>query len=118
MDLNKKIEKMEVTILQAAPQGGMGMMNIVMIALMFGVFYLFFIRPQNKKRKAAEAFRKNIQKGDKVVSIGGIHGKVAEVKDTTVIITTEGGGKLEMEKSAVSMDASSIMTEEVAKQST
>ena len=106
-----------ITILQAAGQGSPLNFYIMMGGVIF-VMYWFMLRPQNKKRKAALAYRENIQKGDKIVTIGGIHGKVDNLKDTTVVIVVEGGMKIEMEKSAVSMDASMQMTEESVKQST
>lgn len=68
---------------------------------MLGVFYLFMIRPQMKKQKEQKAFREGLKQGDKVVTIGGIHGKILEVTDTTVLINSE-GTKLRMEKSAIS----------------
>jgi preprotein translocase subunit YajC len=64
------------------------------------------IRPQTKKAKDTKKFREALAKGDKVVTIGGVHGKIAEIKETTLIIETEGGGKLRIEKSAVSMEYS------------
>lgn len=77
------------------------MSGIIMIVLLFVVFWLFFIRPQNKRQKETQKFRDALQKGDNVVTIGGIHGKVAEVKETTVLITVDNNVKLEVEKSAL-----------------
>lgn len=90
-------------LLQAAqnqPKGG-GMSGILMIVLIFVVFWLFFIRPQNKKQKEEQKYREALQKGDKVVTIGGIHGKVEEVKETTIIISIDNNVKIEVEKSAI-----------------
>jgi preprotein translocase subunit YajC len=87
-------------------QGGGGMQLIIMMVLLFAVFYLFIIRPQTKRNKDLKKFREGIKKGDRVITIGGIHGKVLEVADTTVIIETEGQGRLKMEKTAVAMDNS------------
>ena len=67
------------------------------------------IRPQLKKSKDQKKFREAIAKGDKIVTIGGIHGKIIELQDTTFIIEVEGGHKLKIEKSAVSMDSSSMI---------
>ena len=75
--------------------------QIIMLGLMLVVFYFFMIRPQMKKQKEQKAFRENLKAGDKVVTIGGIHGKILEVTDTTVLINSE-GTKLRMEKSAIS----------------
>lgn len=72
-----------------------------MIVLLFVVFWLFFIRPQNKRQKEAQKFRDALQKGDKVMTIGGIHGKVHEVKETTIVITVDNNVNIEVEKSAL-----------------
>ena len=77
------------------------------IILVFVVFYFFMIRPQQKKQKDLKKYREALQKGDSVVTIGGIHGKVTEVKDTTVTIKIGSGTEIKIEKSAVSQDATS-----------
>jgi preprotein translocase subunit YajC len=74
--------------------------NLLMIGMMIAVFYFFMIRPQQKKQKELKAFREGIKVGDKVVTIGGIHGKVLEINDTTILITSE-GSKLRFDKSAI-----------------
>jgi preprotein translocase subunit YajC len=81
--------------------GGQGMQSILMLGLMVLVFYFFMIRPQMKKQKDLKKFREGLKVGDKIVSIGGIHGKILEVSDSTVLIQSE-GTKLRLEKSAVS----------------
>ena len=63
--------------------------NILFIGLMFFVFYFFMIRPQMKKQKELKKFREGLAKGDHIVSIGGIHGRILEVTDTTVLIESE-----------------------------
>jgi preprotein translocase subunit YajC len=78
-----------------------GANQLVMIVLMIGVFYFFMIRPQMKKQKELKKFREGLKPGDKIVTIGGIHGKILEIADTTVLIQSE-GTKLRLEKSAVS----------------
>jgi preprotein translocase subunit YajC len=103
-------------ILQAAPAtptGGGGMQTLIMFALIIFVFYFFMIRPQTKKAKEAKKFRENLEKGQRVVTIGGIHGRIEEVKDTTVIISTEAGGKLRVEKAAISQEFSSNLKDEL-----
>lgn len=75
-------------------------MQLLMIGLMIGVFYFFMIRPQMKKQKELKKFRENLASGDKIVTIGGIHGKILEVTDTTVLVTSE-GTKLRFDKSAI-----------------
>jgi len=74
--------------------------QIIMLVLILIVFYFFMIRPQMKKQKEMKKFRENLKAGDKVVTIGGIHGKLLEVADATVLISSE-GTKLRFDKSAI-----------------
>jgi preprotein translocase subunit YajC len=78
--------------------------QLIPLVLIMVVFYFFMIRPQMKKQKELKKFRENLAVGDKVVTIGGIHGKILELTDTTVLISSE-GSKIRLEKSAVSMSA-------------
>lgn len=80
---------------------------IIMMVLLFGVMYFFMIRPQQKKAKEAKTYRDSIKRGDKVVTIGGLHGKVDSVEsDDTVIIEVDKGIRLKFEKAAISMESS------------
>jgi preprotein translocase subunit YajC len=72
------------------------------IVLIVVVFYFFMIRPQMKKQKEEKKFRESLQKGDSVVTIGGLHAKVVEVETTTVIVEPASGIRLKFEKSAIS----------------
>ena len=74
--------------------------QIIMLVLIIVVFYFFMIRPQMKKQKELKKLRESLTVGDKVVTIGGIHGKILEVAETTIVISTE-SGKLRLDKSAV-----------------
>ena len=76
-------------------------MQIIMLVLMLVVFYFFMIRPQQKKQKELREFRNNFKAGDKVVTIGGVHVKILEITDTTVLLSSE-GTKIRFEKSAIS----------------
>lgn len=96
---------MLLTVLLQA-QGG-GIQTIVMFGLIGIVFYFFMIRPQMKKSKDQKKFRSALSKGDKIVTIGGIHGKIKDMNETTVMLETDGGAKMRIEKSAISMDFSS-----------
>ena len=100
-----------LVILQSLGDGKLPM-DWIFIGGMIIIFYLFMIRPQQKKAKEQKKFKESVSKGDRIVTIGGLHGKVAEVKDTTVIIETEGGNRLKIEKSAISMEFSSGTTTE------
>lgn len=96
------------TLLMAGGSAG-GFTSFIPMILIIVVFYFFMIRPQLKKAKDQKKFRANIKAGDKIVTIGGIHGKISEVGETTFMITVEGGVKLKIEKSAVSMDSSTLI---------
>ena len=76
---------------------------LLMMGAMFIVMYFFMIRPQIKKQKKEVAYRSSLKKGDKIMTIGGIHGKVLDVKDTVVYIEVSTAIKLKVEKSAISM---------------
>lgn len=82
--------------------------SLIFIILLIVVFWLFFIRPQSKKAKDEQKFREGLKKGDKVVTIGGFHGKVVEVKDTTVIISLAPNMEVEVEKTALVMNGNSV----------
>jgi preprotein translocase subunit YajC len=82
--------------------------SLLPLFLILVVFYFFFIRPQTKKTKEQRKFREALKKGDKVVTIGGVHGKVLEVKETTVVLDVGNQLKLTVEKSAIVMDNTQI----------
>jgi len=89
--------------------GGDGMSSLLMLGLMVLVFYFFMIRPQMRKQKELKKFREALSTGDKIVSIGGIHGKILEVTDTTVLVQSE-NTKIRIEKSAVSQSMDDQLT--------
>ncbi len=76
--------------------------------LMFVVIYFFMIRPQQKRAKNEKEFESSLKVGDRIVTKSGLHGKVAELAETTVIIETM-SGKLKMERSAISMEMSAAL---------
>ena len=92
-----------IPLLQDAGQqlGGNMLMTVAPFILIIAVFYFFMIRPQNKKQKEIEQMRNSLRKGDKVVTIGGIHGTVSTVKEKTVIVKVEDGTKIEFDRSAM-----------------
>ena len=75
------------------------------LILMAVVFYFILWRPQKKEQKRRAEFLANLKKGDKIVTIGGIHGKIAEVQETTFTIEVEDGSRLRVEKSAIAGDS-------------
>lgn len=88
------------------PQGkGSSTGTLIMMGLMIVVFYFFMIRPQAKKAKDQKKFINNLQKGDKIVTIAGIHGKVNKVNDdSTLEMEVSPGSYLKIERSAISME--------------
>lgn len=78
---------------------------LIFFVLVFGVFWFFMIRPQIKKQKQERKFREQIKKGDRVVTTGGIHGKVIEISERTVNIDL-GDTIVKCEKSCLSVDLS------------
>ncbi|MFC5627080.1 preprotein translocase subunit YajC [Algoriphagus winogradskyi] len=95
------------TVLAQAAAGGSGILGQVFL---FGsiilIMYFFMIRPQQKKQKESKKFIEEIKKGDEVVTIGGLHGKVSSVEGDTVILELDRGMKVKVEKSAISLDFS------------
>lgn len=91
-----------------AQQQGSGWMSLLPLLLIIVVFWLFMIRPQSKKAKEERKFRENLQKGDKVVTIGGFHGRITEVKENTVMVSLAPNMEVEMEKSAIIPSASNV----------
>ena len=91
-------------LLQAASgtsQSGSFGSLIVTVVLMIGIFYFFLIRPQNKKQKEMEKMLAALKKGDKVVTIGGIHGVVSSTKEKTIVLKVDDNTKLEFNRSAI-----------------
>lgn len=100
-----------ITILLMAPQQtegaeGSSWMTFLPLILIIVVFYFFFIRPQMKKSKDQKKFRESIQKGQKVLTIGGIHGRIVELQETTVTLEVENGVRFRIEKSAIASSTS------------
>ena len=90
-------------VLQTQPLGS-GLMSFLPLILIIVVFWLFMIRPQMKRQKELKKFRDALQKGDKIVTTGGIYGKVAEIQEYAIIMEVEGGVRLKVDKSAVIKD--------------
>ena len=96
-----------LNILLMAPQGG-GIGSFLPLVLIMVVFYFFMIYPQMKKNKAQKKFREALGKGDKIITIGGVHAKIIEANETTFLIESE-GSKLRIDRTAVSMEASQAL---------
>ena len=98
-------------ILMASPQGGEGQSPLVSLwplLLIIVVFYLFMIRPQVKKQKELRKYRQSLQNGDKVVTTGGIYGKIIGVTDQTVILEVEDQSRIKVDKNAILKDAKDL----------
>ncbi len=95
----------------AAPEGSL-LMTFLPFVLIFVIFYFFIIRPQNKKQKDTERMISALKKGDKVVTIGGIHGVVSSTKEQTVIVKVDDDTKIEFSRSAVA----SVVTDKPVKE--
>lgn len=85
-------------------QGGGGWQMLIFFVAIILIFWLFMIRPQQKRQKKVQEAREALKKGDQVVTIGGIHGKICEVQDTAFIIEVDEGVKLKVEKAAIAID--------------
>lgn len=79
--------------------------NIFLFGAMFVVMYFFMIRPQQKRAKAEKEFETSLKVGDKVITKSGLHGRIAELGERTVVLETM-SGKLKMERSAISLELS------------
>jgi preprotein translocase subunit YajC len=95
-------------LLMGAPQGGDGaatsnpLMTFLPFVAIIAIFYFLIIRPQNKKQKETQKMLSQLKKGDKIVTIGGIHGTIQTVKEQTVIVKVDEDTKLEFSRSAIS----------------
>lgn len=91
--------------------GNAGIMNIVMLVGIMVVFYFFMIRPQQTKAKEQQAFINSLKEGDKVVSAGGVHGKIVSVREKTVVVEIDSakGVRVVFEKTSISKDASAAL---------
>lgn len=89
--------------------------SLLPFVLMFGVIYLFMIRPQMQRQKKEKAFASALKKGDKVVTKSGMHGKVLDLNDDGTVIIESGAGKIKFERSSISMEMSSKLNEPAKK---
>lgn len=103
-------------LLQAQPSGPLGgMSSLIFMGMIMLVFWLFFIRPQAKKQKQQQLFISDLKKGDRVVTMAGIHGKINKVNDDgTIDLEINPGSYVKMEKSAISLE----MTQQLNKPAT
>ena len=93
-----------MSLLMVAPQGEQGnpLISFLPLIAIVAIFYFLILRPQNKKQKDTQKMLAALKKGDRVVTIGGIHGVIQSIKESTVIIKVDDNVKLEFSRSAVS----------------
>lgn len=94
---------MNLSLLQAAQQGGSIYMTMLMMALLFVVMWLFFIRPQQKRQKELQKKREAMKPGDRVVTSGGLYGVIKDVKATEFVIEIAEGVRVRIDKGSVFM---------------
>ena len=87
-------------LLQQQAQGS-GVTSILMIVALFAIFYFFMIRPQQKRQKEIKIFRESLGKGDSVVTAGGIHGKIRDIKEDSFIVEIADGVRIRIDKGSV-----------------
>lgn len=102
-----------VILMAGGAQGGQsGIMQFLPLIAIVVVFYFFMIRPQMKKAKDQKKYIEALKKGDKILTIGGIYGKISEVRDDgSMVMEVEDGTKMRISKNAVSMDASTTLNQ-------
>ena len=100
---------LESILLQAGGSGSTS--SFIMLGVMAVIFYFFFIRPQQKKQKDQKKFTEEVKKGDQVVTLGGIHGKILAIDDATITLEIDKGTKMTIERSSISMESSKRIAE-------
>jgi preprotein translocase subunit YajC len=99
-------------ILAAQPQGqGSSWSFPIMMLAMIAIFYFFMIRPQVKRQKEMTKFRNSIEKGDKVITTGGIYGRVSEINDQTVLLEVDSNVRIRVDKNALIKDPSDLQNQ-------
>lgn len=96
---------LNIFLMAGNQQGGAsGWSSMLMLLLIIVIFYFFMIRPQSARAKKEKQFRESLQKGQKVVTISGMHGKIVEVKETSLILEIANGVNVEIEKTAIALE--------------
>jgi preprotein translocase subunit YajC len=99
----------------SSPQGGAAFLQFVPFIAIIAIFYFLIIRPQNKKQKETQRMLGALKKGDRVVTIGGIHGVIQTVKEHSIILKVDDNVKLEFNRSAISSVESAAKEEKSEK---
>ncbi len=101
----------ELISLQVSGGEASGAMNLIMIVALIAIFYFFMIRPQQKKQKEIRKFREGIQTGDRVVTAGGIYGKVRKINDTTIQLEIADNVRITVDKGSVYPSAADVQND-------
>ena len=88
-------------LLQAGQSGGSGLSMVFMMVALFAIMYFFMIRPQQKKQKEIQKMREALKAGDKVITSGGVYGKIKEIEDTAIIVEVAEGVRVKVDKASV-----------------
>ena len=98
----------ELLILLQSSSGSSGVSSFIPIILIFVVIYFFMIRPQINKQKEEDLFQSKLKKGDTIVTIGGIHGKISFIKDYKIVININENTKITIDRNAISREKSIV----------
>lgn len=96
---------MNLAFVYLQAQGGFDGSFMIMMVAIFAIMYFFMIRPQNKKQKEIQNFRKNLEVGQDVISAGGIYGKVKAIEDNVVVLEIASGVKIRIDKNSIYANA-------------
>jgi preprotein translocase subunit YajC len=100
-------------LLMAPPSGsGSNLYSLLPLLLIVVVFYFFMIRPQMKRQKELVTYRNSLQKGDKVVTTGGIYGRISEVNEQTILLEIDNNVRIKVDKTAVIKDPSDLAAQQ------
>lgn len=104
-----------ITLDAAAGAQGSGWSSMIMIVLLIAIFYFLMIRPQQKKQKEIKKFRDGLKKGDKIITAGGIYGRIKEIKDNSMMISIANDVTIEIDKGSVYPSAAEAQEQQAAK---
>jgi preprotein translocase subunit YajC len=96
----------------ASPGSPNPLTSLLPLILIIVVFYFFMIRPQVKRQKELKTYRNTLQKGDKIITTGGIYGKITDIKDQTVTVEIADNIRVRIDKNAILKDTSDLVTEQ------
>jgi preprotein translocase subunit YajC len=97
-----------LTVLLQQAQAPNALSAFLPLLLIIVIFYFFLMRPQMKRQKELKKFREALKKGDKVITTGGIYGKISEIEDHTVLLEVDNNVKLRVDKAALIKDPSDV----------